>query len=102
MHTCGQAMMHFFTTSISVDMSHYEIFRVKVTVNSENFVQVLFSRNFAYAELRKNKALAKWRKLFLSFTNESKSCKNRNFLTWLICLLTLFAEISEFTAVRVV
>ena len=30
------------------------------TVNSEIFTRILFSRNFAYAKFRENKALAKW------------------------------------------
>ena len=39
----------------------------------------------------------------LSFTDVGKSCQNREFLTWQICFLTLFAKnkilakISEFT-----
>ena len=33
----------------------------KVTVNSEIFARVLFSRNFAYAKFRENKTLAIWR-----------------------------------------
>ena len=39
------------------------------TVNSEIFARVLFLRNFADAEFRENKTLAKWRKLFLIFTD---------------------------------
>ena len=31
-----------------------------LTVNSENFAKVLFSRNFTYAKFRENKILAKW------------------------------------------
>ena len=31
------------------------------SVNSEIFARVLFSRNFAYAQFRENKVLAKWR-----------------------------------------
>ena len=33
----------------------------------------------------------------LSFTDIGKSCSSHKFLTWQICLLTLFAKISEFT-----
>ena len=32
-----------------------------ITVNTEIFGRVLFSRNFAYAKFRENKILAKWR-----------------------------------------
>ena len=31
------------------------------TVNSEIFVRVLYSRNFAYAKFRENKIVAEWR-----------------------------------------
>ena len=31
-----------------------------ISVNSEIFARVLFSRNFAYAKFRENKILAKW------------------------------------------
>ena len=34
---------------------------VQVTVNSEIFARILFSRNFAYAKFRENKTLVKWR-----------------------------------------
>ena len=37
------------------------------TVNLEIFATVLFSRNFADAEFRENKTLAKWRKLFVLY-----------------------------------
>ena len=33
-----------------------------ITVNSEIFARVLFSRNFAYAKFRGNNTLSKWRK----------------------------------------
>ena len=33
--------------------------RVSTIVNSEIFARILFSRNFAYAEFRENKTLAK-------------------------------------------
>ena len=32
----------------------------QITVNSEIFARVLFSRNFAYAKFHENKILAKW------------------------------------------
>ena len=34
---------------------------VHVTVNSEIFARILFSRNFAYVKFRENKTLVKWR-----------------------------------------
>ena len=36
------------------------LLRVYTNVNSEIFVRVLFSRNFAYAKFRGNKILLKW------------------------------------------
>ena len=33
----------------------------ELTVNSEFFARVYFSRNFAYAKFRENQILAKWR-----------------------------------------
>ena len=71
-------------------MATLEIWPV-LTVNSEIFASVLFSRNFAYAKFRENKALLKWRNH--SFTGVGKSCPSREFLTWQICLLMLFAKI---------
>ena len=66
------------------------------TVNSEIFARVIFSRNFAYAKFRENKALARWQ-INLSFTDICISCQSWEFLTLQICLLMLFTKISKFT-----
>ena len=62
---------------------------ITVTVNSEIFARVLFSRNFANAKFHENKILTK----SLSFTDIGKSCLSRKFLTWQISLLRLFKKI---------
>ena len=62
------------------------------TVNSEIFARILFSRDFAYAKFRENKIFEKWRN-HSSFTDISKPCPSRDFLTFQICLLTLFVKI---------
>ena len=43
-------------------------------------------------KFRENTILAKWR-INLSFTDIGKSCPSHDFLTYHICLLTLFAKI---------
>ena len=37
-----------------------ELIILEITVNSEIFVRVLFSRNFVSAKFRENKTLTKW------------------------------------------
>ena len=64
-----------------------------LTVNSEIFARVIFSRNFAYAKFRENIIVAKWRNHSMSFTDIGKSCLSRELLTSQICLLKLFAKI---------
>ena len=63
------------------------------TVNSVIFMRILFSRNLAYAKFPENKPSQNF-KTTLSFTNVGKSCPKHEFLTWQICLLTLFAKIN--------
>ena len=53
------------------------------TVNSEILARVLFSRNFT----------AKKGEITLSFTDIGNSCPSREYLTFQICILTLFAKI---------
>ena len=60
---------------------------------SEISVGFLFSQNFAYMEFRKNNPLVKWR--FFPFPVVGKPCQSRNFLTWQICLLTLYRRVVE-------
>ena len=62
------------------------------TVNSEIFASTLFSRNFAYAKFRENKALAKWQ-ITWSFIDIGNCCLSRKCFTSLICLLMIFAKI---------
>ena len=57
------------------------------------FLEGLFSRNFEDAEFRENKPSPNGENL-LSFTDVGKSCQIRDFLTWQIRLLTLFAKIN--------
>ena len=62
------------------------------TVNSGNFREGLFSRNFAYAEFRRIKP-SRISDISFSFTDVGKLCQSREFLVGQICLLTLFAKI---------
>ena len=64
------------------------------TVNLENFVRVVFSRNFAYAKFPENKILANG-KIILPITDIGKSCHSHELLTSQICFLTLFAKIKN-------
>ena len=57
-----------------------------------NFREGLFSRNFAEAEFRENNTLRNGENS-LSFTDIGKACQCREFFTWQICLLTIFAKI---------
>ena len=59
-----------------------------ITVNSEIFARVLFSRNFAYAKFRENKILMKWR------YHSVFSCHSSKFLASQICLLRHIVKIS--------
>ena len=68
-----------------------------LTVNSEFFARVLFSRNFAYAKFREYKILAKSLCRLLIWVNHALYIYSHEFLTSQICLLTLFAKISVFT-----
>ena len=61
-------------------------------MNSEIFARCLFSRNFAYPKFRKNKP-SQDGEITLPFTDAGLSCPSREFLTWKIRLLTLFARI---------
>ena len=61
------------------------------TVNLEIFARVIFSRNFACANFRENKTLAK----SLPFSDAGKSCFSRDILTSQVCLLELFAKIKS-------
>ena len=63
-----------------------------------NFREGFIFTKFAYAEFSKIKP-SRNRENSLSFTDVGKSCQSREFLQWQICLLTLFAKISEFTVV---
>ena len=63
-----------------------------LAVNSEFFVRVLFSRNFAYAKFRENKILMNGQNT-LSFTDIGISRPCHEFSTLQICVLTLFAKI---------
>ena len=60
-YTCRLDQMHSINSSVYVYASGKPTGCGRHTVNSENFVRVLFSRNFADAEFRENKTLAKWR-----------------------------------------
>ena len=66
------------------------------TVNSETFERVLFLQMGSFAKI---KPLQKGENS-LSFTVVGIACQSREFFTWQICLLTLFAKISEFTVCR--
>ena len=57
------------------------------TVNSEIFARGLFSRNFMKIKPSQDGEIT------LLFTGMDKSCISHAFLTWQICLLTLFAKI---------
>ena len=64
-----------------------------ITVNSEIFARVLFSRNFAYAKFVKIKP-SRIGETTLSFTDLCKSRPCREFSTSQICVVTLFAKIN--------
>ena len=66
--------------------------RVTEAVNSKIYARFPFSRNFAYVEFREKKNTHEMAKT-LCPTDVGKSCQIREFLTWLICLLMLFAKI---------
>ena len=71
-----------------------------LTVKLEIFSRVLFSQNFAYAKFLENRLIKSSRngQTTLSLTDIGKSCPSSSeFLRPQICLLTLFAKISEFT-----
>ena len=61
------------------------------SVNSENFMRVIFLQNCPDVKFRENKSSPNC-EITLSFTNGGKSCPSRECLTWQIYLLTLFAE----------
>ena len=66
------------------------IHKAPLIVYSEFFARVLFSQNlrsFMKIKLSRNGEIR------LLFTYEGKSCPSRKFLTWQMCLLTLFASI---------
>ena len=66
------------------------------TVKSEIFASLLFSGNFAYTSHMRSFVKVKHSRngeTTLSFTDVGKSCPRGEFLTWQICLLTLFANI---------
>ena len=71
------------------------------TVNSEIFARDLLWRNFALLSFVKIKS-SRNGEITLSFVNMTKSCPSHEFLTSQICLLMLFAKISESTVQKFV
>ena len=67
-----------------------------VTVNSENFLRLLFLRNFTCAKFHENKSSPNGDTTLL-FTDLGKSSPSHEFLMSQICLLTIFAKIFGFT-----
>ena len=66
------------------------------TVNSDIFVRVQFSWNFAYAKFRENRTLANCGyHSVVNWYRQIMLCSR--FFTLQMCLLTLFAKNSEFT-----
>ena len=63
------------------------------TVYSENFVRVLFSRNFAYVRSFVKIKSSRIGKITLSFTDMGISCPSHEYLMSQICILTIFPKI---------
>ena len=74
--------------------------KMHYTLNSEIFPRVFVSRNSASAKLSEVSGMRSFSKIkpsrhTLSVTDVGKSCQSREFLTWQICLLTLFVKIKS-------
>ena len=54
--------------------------------------ETFISQNLAHAKFCENKNLPN-SEIFVSFTDDGKSCPSYEFSTWQICLLTLLAKI---------
>ena len=65
---------------------------LNITVNSEIFARVLFSRNFAYAKFRENKILTNWKNHSIVFLYRQITPVLR-ISTSKICVFTLLAKI---------
>ena len=66
------------------------------TVNTEIFGRFYFHETSHMRSFMKIEPLLNG-KITMSFTDVGKSCPSREFLTSQLCLLMLFAKISEFT-----